>query len=144
MSEVEEKGTVVEEPDIPIEELAAKPGMGDIVARAAVLVDSRRALKELEERVDRQEEELLPLMREKELHGIRLPDGAAVRRRWNANRPTIDPVKLVGRIADARDYFEVRVVVDQAKLHQEYPSVWGELGGKSTEGIAVFEPKKAR
>lgn len=136
-----------EEPDVPVEELEARnaePGIESILNLAALLTLARanRKLHEEEEAVI--QKKLLPLMQGIDLHGVRLRDGTAVRRRWNPNRPTIDPGKLAAKCADYKEFIESKVVVDQAKLRSAYPELWRELGGKLTEGVAVYEPKKGK
>jgi hypothetical protein len=140
VSEADE--TPKEESDTPLEALIQDPSMADVLSKADLLLAARSARKKCEQTEAEVMEELLPLMRAKELHGVRFADGTAVRRRWSPNRPTIDPVKLTAKLADAPEFIEAKVVVDQARLRAAYPELWRELGGKVNETIVVAEPKK--
>ena len=137
----EAEGAPQEEPDVPSEELD-EMGMSAVVALAEAVVERHREFKAVLADIQRLEGALLPAMREKELHGIRLQDGTAVRRRWSPNRPTIDPVKLAAKLADAPDYIEVKVTVDQQRLKVDYPELWREFGGKAKETIVVAESSR--
>lgn len=125
----------VEEPDTPAEEVAKT--FPELVERAQRIVELRTDLKNVQAVIDKEEAELLPLMQARELHGIALPDGAKVRRRWSSNRPAIDPVKLAAKLADATDFLRVETKVDSGALKEAYPELWREFGGRSKEGIVV-------
>jgi hypothetical protein len=145
MAEAEVTPQDTEEPDTPIEDLQQevpqKPRIQVALVGARALARARADRQGLEAEEERLAARLLPVMVELELHGIRLEDGTVVRRRFNPNRPTIDPTKLAARCADYAQFVESKVVVDQAALRAAYPSIWTELGGKVKEGVAVYEPK---
>jgi hypothetical protein len=146
MTETEPAAEAAEPEDTPIEELASRSetDIGVLLELARQLVRARMQRKQAEVAEEAVAEALLPMMRGKELHGIRLTDGTAVRRRWSPNRPTIDPVKLAAKCADAPDFIGVKVTVDQQALKEAYPGLWREFGGKERETIVIAEPKKGK
>jgi len=142
MSDETTAAAPIDEPDTPSGELDQR-GFGNLVALAEKVAELKAEISALERDYEKELPGLVAWMKEQSVHGIRLPDGTAVRRAWSVHATAKpDPAKLRGILADAPEY--IVEVVDMAKLREAYPTVWEALGkAKREETIAVRRLKKA-
>jgi|GEM_PF-1679711 len=125
----------VEEPDTPSEEVAVT--FPELVKAAGELADMKRELDAKQKLYDRVRGEILELMQQvPNLHGVRLPNGDAVRLTWTTSQSKVDPAKLREVLADAPNY--IVEVVDAKHLAKDYATVWHQMAKvKSKRTVAV-------
>lgn len=128
MSETDAPPT--EEPDTPSEEVAKLSP--ELVDRARLLAADKRHLDKLQEQYEEDRAKLMHEMVEVPLlHGIRLPNGDAVRLTWTTSQSKIDPAKLKEVLADAPLY--IVEVVDAKRLAKDYATVWHQMAKVHTK-----------